>query len=127
MAAHRLLACATAAFLFLGCREQSAKTAESPASPSSPTSELMQLATRSIAVGEKAVVRFPRPLDAAGHQYWITLIEASQADSQYGEWQYVDSTTREVTLAAAATPGLFEVRLHDRYPAMPITSWPGRR
>lgn len=124
MDAHRLLVCAATAFVLLGCRERSepVKTAESPAVPSRSTSELMQvmqLASPSIAVGEQAVVKFSRPLDAEGHQYWVTLVEAGQADSQWGAWQYVDKTAREVTLAAAATPGLYEVRLHDRYPAMP--------
>lgn len=121
MDTHRLLGCAAAAFILIGCREQSQpiKTPQSTAAPTRPTSELIQLASSSIAVGEKAVVKFPRPLDAAGHQYWITLIEAGQADSEWGSWQYVDSTTRQVTLAAPATPGSYEVRLHDHYPAMP--------
>ena len=79
---------------------------------------MMVLATPSVGAGEKVVVRFPKPLDAAGTRYWITLIEANQQDSEWGEWQYVDNTTREVTLAVPGLPGRYEVRLHDRYPAM---------
>jgi hypothetical protein len=120
MNTRRWLACAAAAFILLGCRErpQPVKAADSPAVPSRAATELMELVTPSVGVGEYAVVRFPRPLDAAGDRHWITLIEAGQADSQWGTWQYVDSTTREVTLAAT-TPGPHEIRLHDRYPAMP--------
>ncbi len=121
MDAYRLLRCAAAALILAGCqkRSQPANTTQSMAVAGRSTSEMMQLVSPSIAAGEKAVVRFSRPLDPAGDRYWVTLIEAGQADSQWGDWQYVDRTTREVTLPAAATPGRYEVRLHDRYPAMP--------
>ncbi|HET7710835.1 MAG TPA: hypothetical protein VFL80_02800 [Thermoanaerobaculia bacterium] len=119
MSVHRLLGSAAAVLILLGCQEQPVESSRMSVTPIGQKSALMQLVSSSIAVGERAVVRFPQPLDAAGDRYWITMIEAGQADSQWGAWQYVDKTTREVTLAVSTTPGSYEVRLHDGYPTMP--------
>jgi hypothetical protein len=53
---------------------------------------------------------------APGERFWITVIEASAADSGWGAWQYVPDGARAVSLAAPAREGAYEVRLHANYP-----------
>jgi hypothetical protein len=75
------------------------------------------LANAALAKGEKPKVTFSAPIPVAGGRYWITVVAAGAADSDWGEWQYLDPGSREVELAAPAKAGSYEVRLHDNYPA----------
>jgi serine/threonine protein kinase len=65
--------------------------------------------------GQPLTVSFSAPLDKAGDQYWITLIDANQSDKEWGDWHYVKVGDTSTTVSPK-TQGAFEVRLHDRYP-----------
>lgn len=69
-----------------------------------------------LAVGDGPLVTFDRPLPPEGERYWITVIRASEPDSGWGAWQYVDSGVTQVKLAALTAAGRYEVRLHAHYP-----------
>jgi hypothetical protein len=75
------------------------------------------LAKDSIKSQEDIKVTFNAPLPKSGERYWITVIPVGAADSEWGQWQYVDSGIKQITLKGPASPGKFEVRLHDQYPA----------
>ncbi len=75
------------------------------------------LASTAVPAGGKAQVRFPGALHAApGEQFWITVIEAGAADTEWGKWEYVPAGARSMSLAVPDQPGAYEVRLHANYP-----------
>jgi hypothetical protein len=75
------------------------------------------LASTAVPAGGKAQVRFPGPLHAApGEQFWITVIEAGAADTEWGKWEYVPAGARSMSLAVPDQGGAYEVRLHANYP-----------
>jgi hypothetical protein len=72
-----------------------------------------------VRVGEGMTVTFNQPLPKSGEKYWITLIPAGQGDDQWGEWKYVDAGVSSVAVDGPKSAGNYEVRLHDKYSAMP--------
>lgn len=69
---------------------------------------------------ETIVVTYKSPLASPeGDRYWITITEEGAADSEWGAWVYVDDGATSTTLTAPASPGSYEIRLHDHYPANP--------
>lgn len=77
----------------------------------------LDLGQRTASVGEAINVSFGRALTPpAGQQYWLTLVPAGAADSEWGEWHYVPSGVSTDKLTPK-TAGAFEVRLHDVHPA----------
>jgi hypothetical protein len=75
------------------------------------------LGSQSVRAGDKVAVRFPGPLRAApGEQFWITVIEAGEADTGWGKWEYVPKDARSMSLAVPDKAGTYEVRLHANYP-----------
>lgn len=77
-------------------------------------------APKTAAPGEAVVVNYKSPISSPeGDRYWITITEAGAADSEWGAWVYVDDGATSTTLTAPASPGNYEIRLHDHYPANP--------
>lgn len=74
------------------------------------------LARTNLAKGERPRAIFSGPVPAEGGRYWITVVPAGAADSDWGEWRYVETGAREIELVAPANPGAYEVRLHGDYP-----------
>ncbi len=76
----------------------------------------LTLARTTFKVGEEIAVSFAQPVVApTGQQYWLTLVPADAADSEYGSWHYVAANALTDKLVAERA-GAFEVRLHDVYP-----------
>jgi uncharacterized protein YfaS (alpha-2-macroglobulin family) len=73
------------------------------------------LAKSVISPGQKPKVTFNMPLPKEGEKYWITVIDKNAADSEWGQWRYVDAGVSELELDAVPEAGEYEVRLHDRY------------
>lgn len=108
------------AFLLAGCHDE--RGVEPRSVKASATEAVAPLAIESpasVAAGAKTIVKFSRALDAANARYWITIIAADQADSQWGAWGYVETAAREAELPPVSTPGRYEIRLHGNYPARP--------
>jgi hypothetical protein len=62
-------------------------------------------------------VTFAAPMVALPNEkFWITTAALGSSDETYGDWQYLSPQARNVTLAAPANPGDYEVRLHANYP-----------
>ncbi len=73
----------------------------------------------SFKTAEPIDVTFNRPLiPPEGQQWWITLIEASKPDTEWGSWHYVPNGAITDKLVGAV-PGDYEVRLYDLHPANP--------
>ncbi len=82
-----------------------------------PTVERFSLASSSVAPGASIQINFPGAMIAKqGEQYWVTVVQATAADTVYDTWEYVAANARRATLQAPATPGRYEVRLHANYP-----------
>lgn len=78
-------------------------------------------APKSAAPGEPVVVTYKSAISSPeGDRYWITITEASAADSEWGAWAYVEDGATSTTLTAPAAPGSYEIRLHDHYPTNPF-------
>jgi hypothetical protein len=68
--------------------------------------------------GQPISVRFTAAVSSTPRsRAWITVIEADQPPSAYGEWSYLEDATTAATLKAPDKPGSYEVRLHTDYPA----------
>ncbi|MCC7111555.1 MAG: hypothetical protein IT382_19835 [Deltaproteobacteria bacterium] len=81
-----------------------------------PAAPQLTLARTKFKVGEEIAVTFAQPVVApTGQQYWLTLVAADAADSEYGSWHYVAANAVTDKLVAERA-GTFEVRLHDLYP-----------
>lgn len=91
---------------------------DSKPSASSGTSVSFLLESDYLYTGGTPIVRFDSSLPANGGQYWITVVEASRPDEEYGDWQYVEAGQTEVRMSLVTRPGWYEVRLHDRYPEL---------
>lgn len=64
-------------------------------------------------------VTFDAPLGPAGdNRYWIAVVPANAADSEFGVWHYLDTGATTDTLTAP-TSGEYEIRLHDAFPLFP--------
>lgn len=92
----------------------------SPAAPTPPAAASaapqLTLARTKFKVGEEIAVTFAQPVVApTGQQYWLTLVAADAADSEYGSWHYIAANAATDKLVAERA-GTFEVRLHDLYP-----------
>jgi hypothetical protein len=91
-------------------------TSNAPAAPSGGIT--LSTSKGSYRAGESISITFGRALVApAGQQYWVTLVRAGSSDSEWGAYQYVTQASRSATLTAAGKPGVYEIRLHDTYPA----------
>lgn len=77
----------------------------------------LTLDAQTIKVGEQATVSFNTPLRAkTGERFWVTLIPADAADSEWGQYSYLEVAAGKVELAAPEAAGAYEVRLHANYP-----------
>lgn len=71
----------------------------------------------SIAVGEQPVIKFGTGLlPRTGERFWVTVIEAGKADSEWGKYVYVELGATEARLPAVEAAGSYEVRLHSEHP-----------
>lgn len=97
---------------------EAAATTSAAATPPAATSAAPQLtlARTTFKVGEEIAVTFQQPVVApTGQQYWLTLVAADAADTEYGTWHYIAPNAVTDKLVAEHA-GSFEVRLHDLYP-----------
>jgi hypothetical protein len=93
-----------------------------PAVPSSTvpstTDPAFKLGAAKYATGAAIEIKFAAPVRApAASRAWVTVVEASKPDTQYGSWSYVTDGATTMTLTAPASPGSYEVRIHTDYPA----------
>ena len=66
---------------------------------------------------ERIGITFPSPMRALKNErFWITVVTAGNADTSYGDYEYVADKATSVTLPAPRLPGEYEVRLHANYP-----------
>jgi hypothetical protein len=80
--------------------------------------EFFKLDKTELAKGKEFDIKFAEAQSSkSGDQEWITICNATAPDSEYGTWKYVDDKATKATLMAPSTPGKFEVRLHQHYPA----------
>ncbi len=92
-----------------------------PASPPQTTGAVptFKLPGKEIAPNTKFQITFAGPVPSpSNNRSWITIVEASKAPSQYGNWTYIDDGATTATLTAPAAPGAYEVRLHTDYPRL---------
>jgi len=75
------------------------------------------LAKTTLAKGEKPKVTFSGPVPVEGGRYWITVVPAGAADSEWGQWKYAEPGVRELELEAPSKSGAGEVRLYGNYPS----------
>ncbi|MEJ7596686.1 MAG: serine/threonine-protein kinase [Kofleriaceae bacterium] len=81
----------------------------------------ISLGAKSYAPGAKIAITFAKPVHAtAPDRMWITIAEATSPPSSYGTWEFVPDGATEVVLAAPATGGDYQVRLHGNYPRKPF-------
>jgi hypothetical protein len=77
------------------------------------------LDVREVGPGEPIRVRFERPVPSPPtSRYWITVINAWESDTTFGQWCYVEDGAREIELTAPPSVGDFEVRLYSEYPTL---------
>lgn len=82
------------------------------------TGSKLYKAPKSAAAGTPVVVTYKEVLPPSeGNRYWITIIDPTAADSEWGAWVYVEDGATTTTLTAPETPGNYEIRLHGNYPA----------
>jgi hypothetical protein len=90
-----------------------------PAAVSAPAARLFSVTSHDVAAGGKLDVRFPARLHSpSGERYWITVVARGEPDTTWGQWKFVAEGAREETLAAPASAGDYEVRLHANYPRL---------
>jgi hypothetical protein len=92
-----------------------------PAQPAAgvtpPSRQRFSLGSAQVRKGSPVEVRFAQPMVAQkGEQFWITIVEHSKPDTEYGAWQYLPPGARAISLTAPATAGDYDVRLHGNYP-----------
>ena len=74
-------------------------------------------APKSVTAGEAFEVTYSQAMSSpADNRFWITIIDITAADSEWGAWVYVEDGATSTTLTAPATPGKYEIRLHGNYP-----------
>jgi hypothetical protein len=74
------------------------------------------LSKASFAAGEPITMRFEPPLSGPpNEEFWITIVAPEAADTSWAAYDYLKSGTSSHTMKYA-TPGTWEVRLHDGYP-----------
>jgi hypothetical protein len=75
------------------------------------------IAKTTLAKGEKPKVIFSSPVPVEGGRYWITVIPAGSADTEWGQWKYAEPGVRELELEAPSKSGACEIRLYGNYPS----------
>jgi Protein kinase domain len=92
--------------------------AERPVDDATPLAQQrFKLAETSVGRGETFALAFPTPLVASKNErFWITVVASGANDASYGAYEYVARNARTATIAAPATAGAYEVRLHANYP-----------
>ena len=91
-----------------------------PAPPQQPIAGAPSfgLDAASYSPGEPIGIRFTTAVSSTPRsRAWITVVEAGQPPSAYGEWGYLEDAATAATLRAPDKPGSYEVRLHTDYPA----------
>lgn len=79
-----------------------------------PTFKLDQ---KTYAPGQGVSITFASPVaSTTNNRAWITIVEASRPNDQYGDWTYVADGATSAKLTAPKDPGAYEVRLHTNYP-----------
>jgi serine/threonine-protein kinase len=74
------------------------------------------LGKSTFAAGEPITMRFEPPLFAPpGEELWITIVAPEASESSWAAYDYLKSGTTAHTMKYA-TPGTWEIRLHDSYP-----------
>jgi serine/threonine-protein kinase len=79
-----------------------------------PTFKLDQ---QTYAPGQDVAITFASPIaSTTNNRSWVTIVEASRPNDQYGDWTYVADGATTAKLTAPSVPGSYEVRLHTNYP-----------
>ncbi len=85
--------------------------------PTSMDSVTLALESATIKVGTKPVVTFGTKLLArTGERFWVTVIETSKKDNEWGRYTYVQIGAEKLELQAPTAAGTYEVRLHSKHP-----------
>jgi len=80
-------------------------------------SEALFSAPSSAKVGEKITVKFSKTISSTEkNKSWITIVEKTKPDSDWGKWQYVTDKANSIELTCPDNAGEYEIRLHDMYP-----------
>lgn len=85
--------------------------------PTSMDAVTLSLESATIKVGAKPVVSFGTKLLArTGERFWVTVIETSKKDNEWGKYTYVPVGADKLELQAPTAAGKYEVRLHSKHP-----------
>ncbi|MCF6366703.1 MAG: hypothetical protein L3J35_10930 [Bacteroidales bacterium] len=80
--------------------------------------DVMFTAPSSAEVNKEIIVKFTNPISSTEKsKYWITIIEKSKEDKDWGKWQYVKDNAESIKLICPSQAGEYEIRLHDMYPS----------